>query len=358
MIVRNEAAVLPRLVDSIAGQIDYWTIVDTGSTDDSVEAAPRLFGGIDGQLIEDKWRGYGPARNVALDSAAPHTEWLLTLDADETVHGTVRDSPLESGLDGIVAEQRTGQFRHWVPRLIRSDAGWRWYGRAHEFLQLASGTATVAPTESFYVEHHRDGGNREAKFERELALLEEDWKEQPGDSRTAFYLARTHDDIGDLDKAIEWYKLRLSLGGWAEESFFARLALGGCLLRSGAIDEGCGALWRAWGERPWRAEPLVALAEQYRNLGAWDLAWHVCTLAFEHCGARPDGKKTNDVLDTIFVDSAAADWQAAYQASICAWYVEEKERALDLIRYLLGRDDLPDEVRIAVESNRSFYLCG
>lgn len=60
---------------------------------------------------------------------------------------------------------------------------------------------------------------------------------------------------------MAWYRRRLELGGWDEELFYARFRRGACLLRAGQPDEACGALWRAWGERPWRAEPLAELAE-------------------------------------------------------------------------------------------------
>jgi glycosyltransferase involved in cell wall biosynthesis len=59
MIVRNESATLPRLAATLAGQIDHWTVVDTGSTDDTVEVARAPFAYAPGDVIEDKWRGLG-----------------------------------------------------------------------------------------------------------------------------------------------------------------------------------------------------------------------------------------------------------------------------------------------------------
>ena len=42
--------------------------------------------------------------------------------------------------------------------------------------------------------------------------------------------------------------------------------------------------------RPWRAEPLVTLAEHYRLVGQWQLAWQACLLMFRHTGALPYGR--------------------------------------------------------------------
>jgi hypothetical protein len=342
MIVRDEEFTLPRLAPTLMGSIDHWTIVDTGSTDNTVEVAREVFGYAPGTLIEDEWRGFGPSRNVAFEAAEPYTDWLLTIDADDTLHGQVEDAELVN-VDALHAEYRFANLRYWLPRLVRSGQGWRWKGRAHEYL-CAPERGRSGRTQSFWVEHHADGGSRPGKFEREVSLLTEDWAESPGDPRTAFYLARSYDDAGEARNAILWYHQRLRLGGWAEESFYARYRLGACLLRAGE-EEGAGQLWRAWGERPHRVEPLALLAEHYRGLRLWHLAWSCYELALAHQGGP---------TDALFVD-ASAQWRVAYEASITAWYVGEFDRGAQLMSELLGRQDLPEGIRRAVEENRRFY---
>jgi Glycosyl transferase family 2 len=353
MIVRNESSTLPRLASTLANQIDHWTVVDTGSTDNTVQVAQKVFSYVPGQVIEDTWRGFGPSRNVAFEAAEPHTDWLLTLDADDTFHGAIVRSELDD-LDVLHAEYRFANLHYWVPRLVRSGQGWRWHGRAHEYLAAPGGPGRARRSHAFWVEHHADGGSRGDKFEREVRLLQEDWAEHSDDPRTAFYLGRSYDDTGATEEAIVWYRRRLALGGWDEETFYARFRLGACLLRAGRGEEGCGELWRAWGERHWRAEPLTLLAEHYRGQGLWQLAWQACQLAFAHAGAKPDGGVVGTV-DALFVDAGALQWQVAYEASIAAWYVGELERGRRLVNYLLSRPELPADVRAAVEGNRRFY---
>lgn len=355
MIVRNEAATLPRLASSLSGRIDRWTIVDTGSTDGTPQVAKELFKNLPGELIQDYWRGFGPSRNVALEAAERHSDWLLTLDADETIHGDVTLEGIGVEVDAIEVEQRYGNLRFWLPRLIRSGRGWRWQRRAHEYLSLGDRAARSIQNPSGWVHHHADGGSRADKFEREIALLRQDWAEEPDDPRTAFYLARSFEDLGRHVEARDWYRKRLSLRGWDEEAFYTRWRLGCCLRALGANDEACAMFWRAWAERPWRAEPLVSLAEHYRSEQAWTPAWHACQLAFDYAGARPDGKLVKPVTDRLFVHSEAARWQIAYEASIAAWYVGEAGRGLALTRYLLSLNDLPPAARGSVEANSRFY---
>jgi hypothetical protein len=356
MIVKNEARTLPRLAESVRGQLDHWTIVDTGSTDETFSMIPGLFAGVSGEVLRTEWHGYGPARNVALQAALPHTDWLLLLDADHTVTGTVDREALSDLLDSVDVEEHYQDLRLWRPMLIRSDPGWRWHGRAHEYLSMGDAVPRSARTSTFKVVHHADGGNRRNKLERERLLLEADFAEAPDDARTVFYLARTHDDLGHAGQAAEFYRLRLQIGGWEEESWYARWRLGVCQLAEDAVDEGCGTLWRAWGERPWRAEPLWTLAANYRDRQMWRLCWEVCELARRHTGVHPSGNGPDpETTDRLFIHTDTYMWRLAYEQSICAFYVGETARGKSLCEYLLGRAELPPAERKSVEANQRFY---
>jgi tetratricopeptide (TPR) repeat protein len=348
MIVKNEARVLPRLADSVRDHIDHWTIVDTGSTDDTLEVIDRVFTPVPGHVLIHPFDGFGPSRTVALRAGETHTDWMLVIDADDTFHGAIET---DTEADCIEAEQHNGDMRFWLPRLLRSNRGWESRGRAHEYYFSPIASRPVQ-TSSFWVEHHGDGSGRAGKFERDLGLLQQDWDEEPGNERTAFYLARTYDDVGDLPQAIEWYKERIRLPGWIEEAFYARYRLGACLLALGAQEEGAGHLWLAWGMQPQRAEPLVALAEHYRQNQQWTLAYQVADLAFSYCNAQPDNKLSHHA--GLFVDMTAADWKAAYEQSISAWYTGHKERGRMLMEWL-GAVHLPEPYASSVQANLEFY---
>ncbi len=355
MIVKDEEQTLPRLAASLAGQIDHWTIVDTGSTDGTVALAPELFHDVPGQVICDEWRGYGPSRNVALDAARPHSQWLLTLDADETVDGEIeRDIPARC--DAVEAECRFEPLRYWVTRMVRADADWRWHGRAHEFLARVDQEGVPFRTDRFVVDHHADGGNRGTKLERELGLLQADFRDDPHDQRTLFYLARTYEDMGESARAATWYRRRVEAGGWEEESWYATWRLGICLLGAGRTDEGCGVLWTSWGRRRWRAEPLWTLAQHYRSTGQWELCAEVCRLARVHCGVGSEPAATEYGGDRLFVHADVYRWRIAYEESICSFYVGERARGLEIADELLSLPDLPPAIVHSIRENRGFYV--
>lgn len=88
IITKNEAANIQACLDSVSFA-NQWIIVDSGSTDDTVELA-RSSGAT---VIEtDDWPGFGPQKNRALDAA--QGEWVLSIDADERIPEALRDEIL------------------------------------------------------------------------------------------------------------------------------------------------------------------------------------------------------------------------------------------------------------------------
>jgi glycosyltransferase involved in cell wall biosynthesis len=341
MIVRNEANVLPRLADSVRDHIDYWTVVDTGSEDDTLEVLDRVFTPVEGTVIEHSFDGFGPSRTLALRTAEDHCDWMLVMDADETFHGDLGMVTITDEVDCIEAEQHNGDMRFWLPRLLRSHRGWESRGRAHEYYTSPVAHPPVR-TDAFYIEHHGDGHDRPKKFDRDIPLLQADWDEEPN-ARTAFYLARSYDDLGDMPQAVEWYRRRLTLPGWIEETFYARYRLGACLLALGADTEAAGHLWLAWNDQPHRAEPLVALAAHYRSNERWQLAWAAACLARDHHEAR----------GSLFEDQTMA-WRIQYEMSIAGWYVGARKLSRIAQDYLL-RGYLPEPYASSVAANQVFY---
>ncbi len=80
MIVRDEEQMLPRCLAAAAPAVNEIVVVDTGSTDRTIEIA-REFGA---RVIEHEWTGsFSEARNISFEAATG--DWIVYLDADEVL---------------------------------------------------------------------------------------------------------------------------------------------------------------------------------------------------------------------------------------------------------------------------------
>src|SRR5262245_40508850 len=88
IITRNAASQLDGCLASVAFA-DEIVVVDSGSTDDTVELAARR----GARVIAKEWLGFGPQKRFAVESA--RHDWVLCLDADERVSDALRASILD-----------------------------------------------------------------------------------------------------------------------------------------------------------------------------------------------------------------------------------------------------------------------
>ncbi|HXA82629.1 MAG TPA: glycosyltransferase family 2 protein, partial [Methylomirabilota bacterium] len=89
VITLNEAHDLPRLLKSVEGIADEIVVVDSGSTDATLEIA-RSAGA---RVLARAWTNYAEQKNFAAAQAS--ADWILLLDADEELSDELRASILE-----------------------------------------------------------------------------------------------------------------------------------------------------------------------------------------------------------------------------------------------------------------------
>ena len=342
MIVKDEAAVIGRCLDSVAHLIGWWTIVDTGSTDATTDIITDKLGHLPGVLYRRSWRDFASNRSEAVALARGSADYLLLLDADHEVLTDGFDAA-SLDLDMYDIEVRGG-ISHRMPYLVQGDRPWYYRGKTHEYLTCHTPTRR-GRFEQLAVQHHADGGTRFEKFTRDLRLLEAALAEDPNDVRTLFYLAQTRQSLGDHVGALAAYRRRMELGGWDEEIYW-------CLYQCGVILDARGdwvyaqqAYLAAWEYRPIRIESLVKLSEGARNRGLYQTA----VLAAERARGVPRP------ADLLFVESWMYDWGVDFELSISLWWVGQIARGLELTAGLVERTDLSEGHQRVLRSNLEIY---
>jgi len=191
MIVRDEEELLPQCLAAVAGAVDEIVIVDTGSTDATIEIA-RSFGA---RVIEHEWTGsFAEARNMSFDAAGG--DWLMYLDADEVL--VREDAELLRSLTGrtwreafyLSETNYTGELddgtavTHNALRLFRNRPEYRFEGRLHE--QIANSLPGYLPERieatGVRIEHYGYLGvvrDSREKSRRNIELLRLELAESP-----------------------------------------------------------------------------------------------------------------------------------------------------------------------------------
>ena len=143
MIVKDEEEMLPRCLAAAAPAVDEIVIVDTGSSDRTIEIAREL----GARVIEREWTGsFSEARNVSFEEATG--DWLMFLDADEVL--VEEDVERLRALRGqtwreafyLTEISYTGELgdgtaaTHTALRVFRARPEYRFSGRLHEQIAM------------------------------------------------------------------------------------------------------------------------------------------------------------------------------------------------------------------------------
>lgn len=186
-------------------------IVDTGSTDGSIETAKRYTD----QVYQFEWcDDFAAARNASLDYASG--EWFLFLDADEWFEDT-------SNLEAFLMSAQRNQYMNaayfqrnygnmegtdytdfLTSRVFRRMPGRRFQGRVHEYV-IALNEPKILHD---YVHHYgyvvEDPDGVSDRPNRNVPLLKTMLEENPDFPHTYFQLMREYWILKDRDQSLEY----------------------------------------------------------------------------------------------------------------------------------------------------------
>lgn len=234
--------------------------------------------------IVTTWRDdFAAARNDNLAQVTDDYDWIIWLDADDTVDkpGKIRKvAELSKNYDSIFVdylydhdEEQNPLTVHLVARMFKNNGANKWQGRIHETLVETRGL-TQGATKDFMVVHHSGGARTTRSYTRNIKLLEKqinDEKKSP-DPRTFFYLASTYMDSEKLDEALSLFQQYLTLSGWDQERSVALTKMGRIYLDRGDKSQARTCFANAHAEDPANPDPRVELGSLEYELRRYDKA--------------------------------------------------------------------------------------
>ncbi|NAY93097.1 glycosyltransferase [Muricauda sp. JGD-17] len=348
MIVKNEVDVIERCLGSVKDHIDYWVIVDTGSTDGTQQKIASFLKDIPGELFERPWINFGQNRTEALQLAQDKGDYLLIIDADEILEFEQGFDWPSLTADAYDIKTRLGNLDYYRTQLVANGLNWYYEGVVHEYIttdQDHTKQKLIGATNKPF----RDGARSSDpnKYRKDALLLENALLTDPTNTRNVFYLAQSYRDAAEYPQALKYYEKRIEMGGWEEEVWYS-------LYQIAVISEMQNEDWsyvlqaylRAFEYRPKRAEPLYRIVLHYRINRQYVLGNLFATNAVNM--PIPD--------DILFVETSIYRYALLMEYAICSYWVGNHEAAIDANNTILYRRNVPANVVQQVIANRKFSL--
>jgi glycosyltransferase involved in cell wall biosynthesis len=220
MIVKNEENMLERCLESISHIVDEMIIVDTGSTDKTIEIAKK-FGA---EIFIFPWdNSFANARNFSLEKASK--DWILIMDGDDKFEKEDTEKLLQCIKDSNSTNAyyfRTLSFSGEKPdnndiisnlniRLIRNKIGYRFSGNIHE--QLVPCISDIGKIHAIKIGDIRfyhygyliKTVNEKDKRNRNVELIKKELENNPQNPFMLYNMGNEYYAMLDFDKALEYY---------------------------------------------------------------------------------------------------------------------------------------------------------
>lgn len=371
MIVKNETKVICRCLESVKPFIDYWVIVDTGSTDGTQEMIKEFMKDIPGELHERPWVNFSHNRNEALSLARGKSDYIFFIDADDKIEISPNFRKKQLFDDSYMIDIKYGGMTYGRIAVVKDDLPWEWKGAVHEVLVCyEAGPSGHLDDVIMRIIGGGDRSQDPKKFLRDAALLEKELEKDPTHARSQFYLAQSYRDAENPELALAHYQKRVDMGGWDQEVFWSLYQIAHLKEQLQKPEsEIVKAYTRAYLYRPTRLEPLHGLCAYYRRQENYLMGYLIGQLglkAFAKVGIRsmahplfdsslmPDQMELVEAKDPLFIESWVYDYAFLLEHSICAYWLGKYQESKDICEFLLAKPDLPTHVRDCVKRNLKF----
>lgn len=298
MVIYNEGKVILRCLNSVVHLIDYYVVVDTGSSDSSKKIIKEFFDerNIPGEIYDGEDFNMSKHLNFAFEKLKNKTDFAFYIDADNILsvpENTNIDSlKTQLGLhDAGIVTVENDTIKYGKRLFYKLNKNWKWQGVIHEIATCPQEYTTFTTNLNLII--HNDGNSWTSytvkeKYLRHTKIILKDIEDNGPSSRNVFYLAQSYRDAGEKEMAIEWYSQRLNMIGFYEELYISQLNIAMlkwelCKPVAEVADEfmKCGELDTL------RAEHLFDLKTMYERNNRPNSAVQIGKLLAEYAGKNP-----------------------------------------------------------------------
>lgn len=351
MIVKDEEHVIKESLTATLPLIDTYCIVDTGSTDNTIEVIKKFYEekGIVGEVHERPWKNFGHNRSEALKLCDGKMDYILVIDADDLIawEGDGKSELIQilrQNPNGVEFNIRQGDLFYTRMQVFKANDNWGYVGVLHEYpSNRKPNNKNLKCPPSMFMTSRRLGARNKVgdKMKRDIAVLLKGLEEEPDNERYVFYLAQSYRDDGQTEEAIKWYTKRYEMGRWYEEQYFSAYNVA-------KMTHSKEWAWKAHQCNPKRIECLVSYLSYCRATNQFSrellaMAMYASTIP----------KPTDQHL---FVETDVYEWKVWDELSIIAYYCGAKDIARKASEKLIRDNKAPPEQMQRIKNNYKFSL--
>lgn len=362
LIVRDEAPVIKRCIDSVKNVIDGYFICDTGSVDGTPEIITEYMKelNIPGKVVYEEWKNFAHNRSRLFKRARNEVEskYFCWLDADEVYLNTeTNEFPSKEDGERLFKEMESmpkvgifylvthfGNLKYPRWNMVRNNQLYSWKCPVHEYLVQTKPTGSYTFTFIKLLARKEGNSSRDPlRILKDVLMLRKAYLENPKEHpRECFYLAQSYQDAGDYDLALKYYEERQQLMGFYQEKYIAMLRSGRLYTFMKKPEEAKKCFMRAHKIATHRIEALYEWMKHHYDAKEFDLAFEI--------GKKYKFPQRFNEGD-LFVEPELYNWKFLYVASLSALECHKYDQAEEWAKKVLEMKKYPEDNKKLLENN-------
>lgn len=217
MIVKNAGSGFREILEKNIPHIDRWTILDTGSTDDTISIIKEVLSPkVRGELYQEPFIDFGTTRNRALQLAGQVCKFTLMLDDTYYIKGD-----LKSFLNEVRSDQFADSFSLYIQshdvqytsnRILKTKRNLKYIFKIHEVIQEKDNINVIVPPNRATIHDEQSEYMQTRTTNRktlDLELLKQSIQEEPDNPRHLYYTAQTYVALKNYEMAYRYFLARV-----------------------------------------------------------------------------------------------------------------------------------------------------
>lgn len=360
MIVKNEAHIIERCFNNLKELVDFYCVVDTGSTDGTPEVMEAWLkkNNKRGAIYHEPWKNFAHNRTVSLEKLRlkKDIDYGISVDADDLYHFPKDFNPQKfknSLTNDSYRVMMTCGYNYPMVKIFSNKKRFIYKSVIHEYIDCLDPINYTGDVTEFTVQAIQDSDRNRSgtKFQKDYLALREALLSEKDPfliSRYTFYIAQTLASLNEAEQAIQYYQKRITQGFFDMERYWAAYQI--ALLKQQinkpkdeVISEYLKAIDMSYGGAAEATHGLIRflrLNNQYKS--AYTLGLGSLNLPKPKHG--------------FFVEDDVYEYKILDEVSIAAYYIGEYKHSLELCDRILKENLLPESQKQRVLDNRNFAI--